>query len=90
MPVAARRLSRLIYGAAMDLEKTEGTPIGVNDRVYERENRSRRAEPPITCTLILDENTRRGSSFAFFKCKRVVRGLSCPEFVVPAKRPGRR
>jgi len=30
-----------------------------------RENFSQRAEPPITRTLILDENTRRLSSSAF-------------------------
>ena len=47
----------------MDLEKAEGTPIGVNCRLCERENCSQRAEPPITRTLILDENTRRVSSF---------------------------
>jgi len=57
--------AKLVYAAGMDLEKTEGTPIGVNCRLCERENCSQRAEPPITRTLILDENTRRVSSFAF-------------------------
>ena len=45
-----------------DPDKAEGTPIGVNCRLCERENCSQRAEPPITRTLILDENTRRVSS----------------------------
>jgi hypothetical protein len=55
----------------MDLEKTEGTPIGVNCRLCERENCSQRAEPPITRTLILDETTRRVSSFAFSNAREL-------------------
>jgi predicted transcriptional regulator len=55
----------------MDLEKTEGTPIGVNCRLCERENCSQRAEPPITRTLILDENTRRVTSFAFTNAREL-------------------
>ena len=68
-----RHASKLVYAAGMDLEKAEGTPIGVNCRLCERENCSQRAEPPITRTLILDENTRRVSSFAFSQCEGVVR-----------------
>ena len=63
--------SRLVYASGMDLEKTEGTPIGVNCRLCERENCSQRAEPPITRTLILDENTRRVSSFAFSNAREL-------------------
>jgi hypothetical protein len=66
-----RHASRLVYAAGMDLEKTEGTPIGVNCRLCERENCSQRAEPPITRTLILDENTRRVSSFAFSNAREL-------------------
>jgi XRE family transcriptional regulator, fatty acid utilization regulator len=53
------------YRPARPAWKSEGTPIGVNCRLCERENYSQRAEPPITRTLIPDENTRRVSSFAF-------------------------
>jgi predicted transcriptional regulator len=66
-----RHASRLIYASGMDLEKAEGTPIGVNCRLCERENCSQRAEPPITRTLILDENTRRVSSFAFSNAREL-------------------
>jgi predicted transcriptional regulator len=66
-----RHASRLVYATGMDLEKTEGTPIGVNCRLCERENCSQRAEPPITRTLILDENTRRVSSFAFSNAREL-------------------
>src|SRR6267378_1336573 len=66
-----RHATRLIYATGMDLEKTEGTPIGVNCRLCERENCSQRAEPPITRTLILDENTRRVSSFAFSNAREL-------------------
>jgi predicted transcriptional regulator/DNA-binding XRE family transcriptional regulator len=66
-----RHASKLIYATGMDLEKTEGTPIGVNCRLCERENCSQRAEPPITRTLILDENTRRVSSFAFSNAREL-------------------
>src|ERR1700674_4283213 len=66
-----RHASRLIYATGMDLEKTEGTPIGANCRLCERENCSQRAEPPITRTLILDENTRRVSSFAFSNAREL-------------------
>jgi predicted transcriptional regulator len=66
-----RHASKLVYAAGMDLEKAEGTPIGVNCRLCERENCSQRAEPPITRTLILDENTRRVSSFAFSNAREL-------------------
>ncbi|MEN3289864.1 MAG: family transcriptional regulator, fatty acid utilization regulator [Bradyrhizobium sp.] len=66
-----RHAGRLAYAAGMDLEKTEGTPIGVNCRLCERENCAQRAEPPITRTLILDETTRRVSSFAFSNAREL-------------------
>src|SRR4030088_2863087 len=66
-----RHAAKLIYAAGTDLEKTEGPPIGVNCRLCERENCSQRAEPPITRTLILDENTRRVSSFAFSNAREL-------------------
>jgi predicted transcriptional regulator len=55
----------------MDLDNAEGTPIGVNCRLCERENCAQRAEPPITRTLILDETTRRVTSFAFSNAREV-------------------
>jgi predicted transcriptional regulator/DNA-binding XRE family transcriptional regulator len=66
-----RHASKLVYSAGLDLDKVEGTPIGVNCRLCERENCSQRAEPPITRTLILDENTRRVSSFAFSNAREL-------------------
>ena len=66
-----RHASKLVYAAGMDLDKTEGTPIGVNCRLCERENCSQRAEPPITRSLILDEYTRRTSSFAFSNAREL-------------------
>ncbi|WP_438274121.1 helix-turn-helix domain-containing protein [Nitrobacter sp.] len=66
-----RHASRLIYAAGMDLDNAEGTPIGVNCRLCERENCAQRAEPPITRTLILDETTRRMTSFAFSNAREV-------------------
>lgn len=66
-----RHASRLVYAAGMDLDTAEGTPIGVNCRLCERENCSQRAEPPITRTLILDENTRRVTSFAFSNAREL-------------------
>jgi hypothetical protein len=66
-----RHAARLIYAAGMDLDKAEGTPIGVNCRLCERENCSQRAEPPITRTLLLDENTRRVSSFVFSNAREL-------------------
>ncbi len=66
-----RHASRLVYAAGFDLEKTEGMPIGVNCRLCERENCSQRAEPPLTRTLILDENTRRVSSFVFSNAREL-------------------
>jgi len=66
-----RYAARLVYAGGMDLEKDEGTPIGVNCRLCERENCSQRAEPPLTRTLILDENTRRMSSFAFSNAREL-------------------
>ncbi|WP_316229193.1 short-chain fatty acyl-CoA regulator family protein [Bradyrhizobium sp. SZCCHNR1070] len=66
-----RHAAKLVYAAGTDLEKTEGTPIGVNCRLCERENCSQRAEPPITRSLILDETTRRVSSFAFSNAREL-------------------
>src|SRR6478736_232376 len=66
-----RHAAKLVYASGMDLEKAEGTPIGVNCRLCERENCSQRAEPPITRTLILDENTRRVSSFSFSNAREL-------------------
>jgi predicted transcriptional regulator/DNA-binding XRE family transcriptional regulator len=66
-----RHAAKLVYAGGIDLEKSEGTPIGVNCRLCERENCSQRAEPPITRTLILDENTRRVSSFAFSNAREL-------------------
>ncbi|MDE2376237.1 short-chain fatty acyl-CoA regulator family protein, partial [Bradyrhizobium sp.] len=66
-----RHAARLVYAAGLDLEKAEGTPIGVNCRLCERENCAQRAEPPITRTLILDETTRRVSSFAFSNAREL-------------------
>jgi predicted transcriptional regulator/DNA-binding XRE family transcriptional regulator len=66
-----RHASKLIYAAGMDLDNAEGTPIGVNCRLCERENCAQRAEPPITRTLILDETTRRMTSFAFSNAREV-------------------
>jgi predicted transcriptional regulator/DNA-binding XRE family transcriptional regulator len=66
-----RHAAKLVYATGMDLEKAEGTPIGVNCRLCERENCSQRAEPPITRSLILDETTRRVSSFAFSNAREV-------------------
>jgi hypothetical protein len=66
-----RHASRLVYASGVDLAKEEGTPIGVNCRLCEREHCSQRAEPPITRTLILDENTRRASSFAFSNAREL-------------------
>jgi predicted transcriptional regulator/DNA-binding XRE family transcriptional regulator len=66
-----RHAARLTYAAGMDLEQAEGTPIGVNCRLCERENCAQRAEPPLTRTLILDENTRRMSSFVFSNAREL-------------------
>lgn len=66
-----RHASRLVYAGGLDLDRTEATPIGVNCRLCERENCSQRAEPPLTRTLILDENTRRVSSFAFTNAREL-------------------
>jgi predicted transcriptional regulator/DNA-binding XRE family transcriptional regulator len=66
-----RHAPKLVYAGGINLETTEGTPIGVNCRLCERENCSQRAEPPITRTLILDENSRRMSSFAFSNAREL-------------------
>ncbi len=66
-----RHASKLVYASGLDLEKIQGTPIGVNCRLCERENCSQRAEPPLTRTLILDENTRRVSSFSFSNAREL-------------------
>jgi len=66
-----RHASKLVYASGLDLDKIQGTPIGVNCRLCERENCSQRAEPPLTRTLILDENTRRVSSFSFSSAREL-------------------
>jgi len=66
-----RHASKLVYASGLNLEAAEGAPIGVNCRLCERENCSQRAEPPITRTLILDENTRRMSSFVFSNAREL-------------------
>ncbi len=66
-----RHAAKLVYAGGMDLEKEEGTPIGVNCRLCERENCSQRAEPPLTRTLILDETTRRVTSFSFANAREL-------------------
>lgn len=66
-----RHASKLVYASGMDLDKVQGTPIGVNCRLCERENCSQRAEPPLTRSLILDENTRRVSSFSFSNAREL-------------------
>jgi len=66
-----RHAAKLVYAAGIDLDKDEGTPIGVNCRLCERENCAQRAEPPLTRTLILDETTRRVSSFAFTNAREL-------------------
>lgn len=66
-----RHAAKLVYAAGLDLAKAEPTPIGVNCRLCERENCAQRAEPPLTRSLILDENTRRVSSFAFSNAREL-------------------
>ncbi len=66
-----RYASRIVYAAGMDLEKTEATPIGVNCRLCERENCPQRAEPPLTRTWLLDENTRRTTAFVFSSAREL-------------------
>jgi XRE family transcriptional regulator, fatty acid utilization regulator len=66
-----RHASRLVYAGGFDLENSQGTPIGVNCRLCEREDCSQRAEPPLTRSLILDENTRRLSSFSFSNAREL-------------------
>ena len=58
-------LPRLVYSAGLNLEKVDGTPIGVNCRLCERANCGQRAEPPLTRTLVLDESVRGVSPFRF-------------------------
>ena len=66
-----RHAPKLVYATGLNLDSAEGAPIGVNCRLCERENCSQRAEPPITRTLILDENTRRMSSFVFSNAREL-------------------
>lgn len=66
-----RHAHKLVYAGGLDLEKVQGTPIGVNCRLCERENCSQRAEPPLTRTLIFDEYTRRVSSFSFSNAREL-------------------
>jgi len=66
-----RHAAKLVYAAGIDLDKDEGTPIGVNCRLCERENCAQRAEPPLTRSLILDETTRRVTSFAFSNAREL-------------------
>jgi predicted transcriptional regulator/DNA-binding XRE family transcriptional regulator len=58
-------LPRLVYSAGLDIDKVEGTPIGVNCRLCERVNCGQRAEPPLTRALVLDESIRGVSPFRF-------------------------
>ena len=80
-----RHAARLVYASGMDLEKTEGTPIGVNCRLCERENCSQRAEPPITRTLI-STRTRGGCRpFASHRRAGIVEGpLFCRQGECPS------
>jgi XRE family transcriptional regulator, fatty acid utilization regulator len=57
--------SRLVYSMGLNLATADTTPIGVNCRLCERVNCSQRAEPPITRTLMFDEQTRGVSPFLF-------------------------
>jgi len=66
-----RYASRIVYAAGMDLEKAEATPIGVNCRLCERENCPQRAEPPLTRTWLVDENTRRTTAFVFSNAREL-------------------
>lgn len=66
-----RYASKLVYAAGLDLARAEAIPIGVNCRLCERENCAQRAEPPLTRSLILDENTRRVSSFTFSNAREM-------------------
>ena len=66
-----RHAAKLVYAGGLDLDTVQGTPIGVNCRLCERENCSQRAEPPLTRTLILDEYTRRVSSFTFSNAREL-------------------
>ncbi|MBY0383122.1 MAG: short-chain fatty acyl-CoA regulator family protein [Xanthobacteraceae bacterium] len=66
-----RHAKKLVYAQGIDLDKAQGVPIGVNCRLCERENCSQRANPPLTRTLILDENTRRVSSFSFSSARDI-------------------
>lgn len=66
-----RYASRMVYAGGVDLDKAEAAPIGVNCRLCERENCSQRAEPPLARALVLDENTRRVSSFSFSSARDI-------------------
>jgi predicted transcriptional regulator/DNA-binding XRE family transcriptional regulator len=66
-----KHAGKLAYAAGLDLARAEATPIGVNCRLCERENCAQRAEPPLTRSLILDEGTRRVSSFAFTSAREL-------------------
>ncbi|MBN9582916.1 MAG: DUF2083 domain-containing protein [Afipia sp.] len=66
-----RHAAKLVYAGGLDLDTIQGAPIGVNCRLCERENCSQRAEPPLTRTLILDEYTRRVSSFSFSNAREL-------------------
>jgi predicted transcriptional regulator/transcriptional regulator with XRE-family HTH domain len=57
--------SRLVYSLGLNLATADATPIGVNCRLCERANCSQRAEPPLTRTLMFDEQTRGVSPFMF-------------------------
>ena len=67
-----RHASKLVYAAGMDLDKTEGTPIGVNCRLCERENCSQRAEPPITRTPDPRRKHATDVVICVLECERVV------------------
>src|SRR5205823_2729867 len=59
------------FGGTCPLWNVHSTFDTPDRRLCERENCSQRAEPPITRTLILDENTRRVSSFAFSNAREL-------------------
>jgi predicted transcriptional regulator/transcriptional regulator with XRE-family HTH domain len=61
----AKYAHRLVYAKRLDLATTEATPIGVSCRLCERPACPQRAAPPVLRTLLVDEQTRGVSPFAF-------------------------
>ncbi|MEM6850288.1 MAG: short-chain fatty acyl-CoA regulator family protein [Pseudomonadota bacterium] len=61
-----RYADRLIYARGLDLEDDRNiTPIGINCRLCERPDCLERAHPPLRKKLVMDENRRTASPFAF-------------------------